>query len=173
VLVGPAGREDPTSALMARSPLPRGDLPGPRILGFLAGASMVRRAAFLAAGGFEPRFFLGGEDQLLAVDLESMGHKMVYLPEATVHHHPSAARDAGARRVLLARKELWFSWLRRPWPGALAATAGLLRRAPFDRAVAEGAVRAAAGLPWVLRRRRAVSAEVEQALRLVAMDRGA
>jgi GT2 family glycosyltransferase len=167
VLVGPSEREDATCALMARSPLPGGDLPGARVLGFLAGASMVRRSAFLAAGGFEPRFFLGGEEQLLAVDLESLGWKMVYLPEATVHHHPSAARDAAARRVLLARNELWFSWLRRPWASALSATAGVLRRAPFDRAVAEGAVRAAAGLVWVLRQRRPVPAELERAICLI------
>src|SRR5581483_5401490 len=59
VLVGTEDRLDPTCAAMAASPLPAPPgLPGAAILGFLAGASVVRRAAVLAAGGFEPRFFL-------------------------------------------------------------------------------------------------------------------
>jgi hypothetical protein len=34
---------------------------GPPLLVFLEGASVVRRDAFFEAGGFEPRFFIGGE----------------------------------------------------------------------------------------------------------------
>ena len=60
VLVGPEEREDPTSTQMAQSPLPRPlGFPGPPILGFLAGASLIRRDAFLRVGGFEPKLFLG------------------------------------------------------------------------------------------------------------------
>ena len=168
VLVGPGQREDPTCAEMARSPLARAaDLPGAPVLGFLAGASMVRRRAFLEAGGFEPRFFLGGEERLLAVDLASRGWSMAYVPEAVVHHHPSAARDAGGRRELLARNALWFTWLRRPWRSAVMETARILRRAAGDGAALRGVVRALGGLPWVARRRHVVPVEIEQALQLV------
>jgi GT2 family glycosyltransferase len=169
VLVGPGEREDPTCGAMAKSPLPpRPDLPGPPLLGFFAGASMVRRSAFLAAGGFEPRFFLGGEERLLAVDLASSGWAMAYLPDAVVHHHPSPARDAAGRRALLARNALWFAWLRRPWASALCATIKVLRTAGGDPAVLRGALQAAAGLGWIVGRRHVVTAEVERALRLVA-----
>jgi N-acetylglucosaminyl-diphospho-decaprenol L-rhamnosyltransferase len=169
VLVGPGQREDPTCAEMANSPLgPAPDLPGSPILGFLAGASMVRRRAFLDAGGFEPRFFLGGEERLLAVDLASRGWSMVYVADAVVHHHPSRVRDTNARRELCARNALWFTWLRRPWRSALGETARVLRRAAGDGAVLRGALRALAGLPWVARRRHVVPLEIERALRLVA-----
>lgn len=168
VLVGPAEREDPTCERMARSPLSRApDRPGSPILGFLAGASMVRRSAFLQVGGFEPRFFLGEEERLLAVDLAARGWSMAYLGEAVVFHHPSRARDAAGRRVLSARNALWFTWLRRPFVAALRETARLLRRAPRDRAVFRGALAALAGIPWVARSRRVVPAEVERDLRLV------
>lgn len=169
VLVGPEQREDPTCASMADSPLSvRGDLPGPPILGFLAGASMVRRRAFLSAGGFEPRFFLGGEERLLAVDLASEGWSMAYLPRATVHHYPSPARDLAARRALLARNALWFSWLRRPLRSALRTTAQVLGRAYADPAVLRGALSAVGGLSWIARNRHVVPEEVERALRRVA-----
>ncbi len=169
VLVGPGQREDPTCAEMAGSPLDAAaDLPGPPILGFLAGASMVRRRAFLEVGGFEPRFFLGGEERLVAVDLASRGWSMAYLADAVVFHHPSAARDMTARRELIARNALWFTWLRRPWGSALRETARILRRAAGDGAALRGVVRALAGMPWVARRRHVVPAEIERALRLVA-----
>src|SRR3954447_14869606 len=59
VLVGPENREDAVWAVLASSPLPREPgMPGPPLLGLLAGASIVRRSAFLEAGGFEPRFFI-------------------------------------------------------------------------------------------------------------------
>lgn len=48
VLVGPAEREDTVCAAMAASPLPSAGLPGRSVLGFLAGASVMRRSAFLS-----------------------------------------------------------------------------------------------------------------------------
>lgn len=60
VLVGADERLDPTCALMARSPLrPRSPLPGPALLGFLAGASMVRRSASIrvSAGPLTAQLF--------------------------------------------------------------------------------------------------------------------
>lgn len=169
VLIGPEEREDPVCAEMEHSPLSgRPGLPGPPILGFLAGASMVRRRPFLAEGGFDPRFFLGGEERLLAVDLATEGWWIVYLPEATVHHHPSPARDAAGRRALLARNELWFSWLRRPLGSALRVTGRILARACVDGDVRRGVLSAAEGISWVARDRCVVPVEVERALRLVA-----
>ena len=94
------------------SPLPRQPgMPGSSLLGFLAGASVVRRDVFLEAGGFEPRFFIGGEEELLAADLAARGHWLCYVPELVVHHHPSPVRDGQGRRLTTARNALWFTWL--------------------------------------------------------------
>src|SRR5689334_1184937 len=90
VLVGPEDKEDSICAELAHSPLPvEPGMPGPPLLGFMAGASVVRCSAFLAAGGFEPRFFLGGEEELLAADLVAAGWWLCYVPQLIVHHHPS------------------------------------------------------------------------------------
>jgi N-acetylglucosaminyl-diphospho-decaprenol L-rhamnosyltransferase len=169
VLVGAEERLDPTCARMACSPLPAVDgLPGRPILGFLAGASVVRRAPVLAAGGFEARLFLGGEEELLALDLAAAGWRLAYLPELVVHHHPSPRRDAAARRRLLLRNALWCTWLRRPLPNAVQRTVALLRahgRVDAELLRALGAT--ARGTRWVLRQRRALPASIVAALRLL------
>ncbi|GIE97522.1 glycosyltransferase family 2 protein [Paractinoplanes rishiriensis] len=74
VRVGADGRLDPVSAGMATAPLgwPAG-APGPAVLGFLSCSVIVRRDAFLAAGGFHPRLFVYGEESLLAMDLAAAG----------------------------------------------------------------------------------------------------
>ncbi|MEA2254407.1 MAG: hypothetical protein QOG35_452, partial [Solirubrobacteraceae bacterium] len=60
VLVGARERLDATCALMARSPLgTRPDLPGPRVLGFVACGAVVRRSAVLGVGGFDERYGIG------------------------------------------------------------------------------------------------------------------
>ncbi|HZR35445.1 MAG TPA: glycosyltransferase [Nevskia sp.] len=171
VLVGESGMEDPTCALMAASPLPSRDLPGPALLGLLAGATIFRRDAFLQVGGYQPRYFLGGEEALLALDLAAAGWSMAYLPSLCVHHHPSSRRDAAGRRRLLLRNALWTAWLRRPWGAAWRQTLRLYRAAPGGlawRAVAE----AAAGLPWVLANRRVVPPRVEALCRLLEESAG-
>ena len=115
ILVGPGNREDPICAELEQSPLPdEPDLPGYPLLGFLAGASVIRRSAFLEVGGFESRFFIGGEEELLALDLATRGWSLRYVPELVVHHHPSPNRDAVSRRWHLLRNALWSAWLRRP-----------------------------------------------------------
>ena len=71
---------------------------GPAVLGFLACAVVVRRDAFLAAGGFQPRLHVYGEEALLAMDLAAAGWLLSYAPELTVRHLPRpAGRDSGAR----------------------------------------------------------------------------
>jgi GT2 family glycosyltransferase len=165
VLVGADGHEDPTCTLMATSPLEGDpDCPGPRVLGFLAGAAVLRRAAFLAAGGFEPRFFLGGEEALLAIDLAARGWLLAYTPGVIAHHHPSPRRGPAAqRRQLLLRNALWCAWLRRSAPDAMRASLALLREHREQRLPATLA--ALAGVAWVVRHRRVAPAAVQRALR--------
>lgn len=168
ILVGAEEREDPICAEMAESPLPkRAELPGCPLMSFLAGASVVRRDAYLDAGGFEPRLFIGGEEELLAMDLLSRGWALRYLAELVVHHHPSRARDAHERRGLGIRNTLWTTWLRRPLPSAIRRSARLMERLPRDRVTVRGVAAAVAGLPWVLRERRVVPRDVEELLAMM------
>ncbi|HEX5272364.1 MAG TPA: glycosyltransferase family 2 protein, partial [Gemmataceae bacterium] len=168
VLVGADGREDPTCAVMERSPLPaEPGMPGRPLLGFLAGASVVRRSAFLEAGGFEPRFFIGGEEELLAADLAARGWWLCYVPELLVRHYPSPIRDGVTRRWVQTRNALWFAWMRRPLVSAVRRTVRMARSGRWDRTTLRGFGAAVAGLPWVLRRRRVLPAAVERGLRLL------
>ena len=166
VLVGPDARPDPISAEMAAAPLGTApDLPGPSILGFLACAAAVRRDAFLAVGGFEPRLHVYGEEALLALDLAAAGRGLAYVPELVVRHMPTpSGRDPAARRVRELRNDLLTAWLRLP--------AGMAVRAA-GRACGSGAGRAALAaaardLRWVLRHRRPVPPPVEAAVRTLA-----
>jgi len=174
IVVEPGGRADPIVAELESSPLPgRPDLPGPVLMSFLAGASMVRVRAFRACGGFSPRLWLGGEEELLAADLISAGHVLCYLPDAVVHHQPSSARDPRQRSFLSTRNALWFTWLRRPLPAAAGRTWELARTVPRDATSVRAFGAALAGLPWVLRARRPVPPHVESMIRLTEASRRA
>ncbi|MEV5498402.1 glycosyltransferase, partial [Nonomuraea fuscirosea] len=117
VLVGPEERLDPVSALMRDSPLGvEPDLPGPSVLGFLACGAVVRKEAFLEAGGFDDVIFFFGEEERLALDLAARGWGLAYVDSVVGHHHPSPARDHQARKSLAARNALLTALLRRPWP---------------------------------------------------------
>jgi GT2 family glycosyltransferase len=162
ILVEPGGREDPIVAELRESPVHGAAwLPGPALGSFLAGASVLRRQAFLEVGGFSERLWLGGEEELMAGDLVARGWELCYLPELTVHHQASRVRDPHRRRRDGIRNTLWTTWLRRPlWP-ALRRTGHLLRTVPRDRVTAGAVLEAARGLPWVLRERRVLPPEVE------------
>ena len=167
VLVGEHRREDPTNAMMASSPFPNTlGVRGSELLGLLGGACMMRRAAFLQAGGYHPRLFLGREEALLAVDLMTAGWHMAYVPDAVVCHHPSKMRDVHARRRLVVRNALWLAWLRRPAASAWRATRRWWAESRHDRSLLLNALDALRGAPWVLRERRVVPGDVETALRM-------
>lgn len=160
VLVGPQQHVDPTCEHMARSPVPSAGLPGPALIGFMAGAAVMRTRAFLEAGGYEPRFFLGAEEALLALDLQARGWAIVYAEDVVTHHHPSPSRDRRKRHILAARNGAWLAWMRLPWPTAWHQTVAPLRRAR-QAGVFWPALRAAlSGLPWALARREPVPPHV-------------
>jgi len=166
VLVGTQERLDPTCTAMATSPLDREpDLPGQSILGFVACGAVVRRDAFLAAGGFHRQFVVGGEEQLLAIDLAVAGWGLAYVDAIIAHHHPAPVRDHAARRRRMACNDLWTSWLRRPAHSAARQTLIALRAAARDPAARGGLLDALRGAGWVLRERRVVPAHLEAALR--------
>src|SRR5215211_5078552 len=169
VLAAPEQRLDPVCAEMAHSPLPSADdLPGPSVLGFIACGAVVRRSAFLEVGGFDVRLGVGGEEELLAVDLAAGGWGLAYVDEVVAVHHPSPSRDPSGRRRVQVRNALWSAWLRRPLGGAARQTAQLAALAVHQRGASSGLLLAVLGLPWVLRERRRVPDELEAALRTLA-----
>jgi GT2 family glycosyltransferase len=162
ILVEPGGAEDPIVAELRDSPVQGADwLPGPALGSFLAGASVLRRDAFLQVGGFSDRLWLGGEEELMAGDLAAAGWELCYLPELTVHHQASRLRDPHRRRHDGIRNTLWTTWLRRPLRPALRRTLQLLRTVPRDRVTARALLDAVAGIPWVLRERRVLPPHAE------------
>jgi GT2 family glycosyltransferase len=164
VLVGAEDRLDPTCAAMADSPLPRRrDLPGPAILGFLACGAVVRRFAFLDAGGFPEGFGVGGEEAPLALALAGLGWDLAYVERVLAHHHPSSRRTPYRRQVTERRNELWTAWTRLPTGAALVESWRLLQRGRHDPAARAGAVEALRGLPLVLGDRRPVPRRVVRA----------
>jgi N-acetylglucosaminyl-diphospho-decaprenol L-rhamnosyltransferase len=164
VLVGDEERLDPTCRAMAGSPLRDPGVPGRPVLGFIACGSVVRRSAFLSVGGFEPRFGVGGEEELLAVDLAAAGWSLAYMEDVVAHHHPSAQRDAELRQRTVVRNRLWTAWLRRPAGPALRETIRALRQSARDRHAAAGLADALRGWPWVLANRKQISPELEARL---------
>lgn len=165
VLVGPEERLDPTCAEMSRSELPRGGLPGPGLLGFIACGAVVRRSAFLAAGGFHERLGIGGEEELLALALSEAGHGLAYAEQIRAYHHPCGQRDPAARRRTVLRNGLWAAWLRRRPTSATLRTLRLLAGYTRDPRAALGALDALRGARWVLRDRRPITAELDRSIR--------
>ena len=167
IQVGPERLEDPVRTLMRSSPLPADPgLPGPRVLGFVACGSVVRRSAYLATGGFSPLIFFLGEESVLAQDMTAAGWVLCYVEDVVAHHHPAAGVGRAGRRRLQARNWLLSSWLRRPARSALRDTAHLLRRAG-DPELRGALVDAAVRLPAVRADRRRLPAHVENDLRLL------
>lgn len=169
LLIEPDLRLDPVCEMMAASPLPRcGALPGPPILGFLACASVVRRRAFVAAGGFHAQYGIGGEEELLAIDMADGGWALCYVDELVAYHAPGKiGRDHYRRRAVEMRNKLWTAWLRRPVPEAASITCRAVARNAGDVAAWHGLTEAMKGLSWVRRERRIASMPVRQQLRML------
>ncbi len=163
ILVGRERRTDPTCGQMARSPLASEGLPGRRLAAFMAGAVVMRADAFRAAGGYEPRLFLGAEEYLMALDLMTLGWDIVYCPEVVICHEPSRSRDRTRRASHLLRNRLWISWMRLPLAMALQESLRLVAEARTE-GPHTGALREfATGLPWALARRRVLPPRVLEA----------
>jgi hypothetical protein len=128
---------------------------------------VLRTDAFRAAGGFHPRLWLGGEEELLAADPAANGWWLTYADDLTAHQYPSVVRDPTLRRRHGIRNTLWFTWLRRPAGPALRRTLHLARTVPRDTASLHAFAEAAAAIPWLLRERRVLPPPVEDRLRLL------
>jgi GT2 family glycosyltransferase len=98
---------------------------------------LVRRAAWAAAGGFDPHQWMYAEDLDLGWRLSRAGWRTRYVPAARVHHHESAA----TAQAWTDRTERWvwstYGWMLRRRGPALTRTvaavnvAGALGRAAW------------------------------------------
>ncbi len=169
VIVGEPGTEDPACQAM-RQASPGKHAAGIPIAYFMAGACMMRTAAFLDAGGYHARYFIGAEESLLALDLAARGWMLWYCDDLIVHHKPSPVnRDAQTRRKFVMRNRLWTVFLRRSLRCALHAVAQYARLARTDAVARAALTEAIAGLPWILRERRTLPPQLER--RIAAFDR--
>ena len=167
IVVGPEQSPDPISTEMAASPLLDTEpLPGTRLLSFMGGACVVRRDAFLSVGGYDRRFFIGGEEETLAWPLAKAGWDMRYQPDVVMHHHPSLANYTRLRHYGV-RNTLWNAWLHRPLRSAVRYSAFIVASSPKNGDLARGVWMAMRGLPWVVRSRVPVARELDAELRLL------
>lgn len=146
------------------------DLVGREIFSACAAAALYRRAAVLAAGGFDEDFFCYMEDVDLGFRLRLLGHGARSVPDAVVHHVGSAssAGDGGAAVYLGHRNRVWTHVANMPGP-LLAASLPLhffltilggfvLAARGHGAAFVRGTAAAIAGLPRAWRKRRRVQA---------------
>jgi GT2 family glycosyltransferase len=165
VRLGEAQRPDPVCHDMESSPLGRVSGSYPRVLGFIACGAVMRRSAYLEAGGFHPRFGIGGEEELLALDLATRGWQLAYASQVVARHFPSPARDITARRAIVTRNALWVSWLRDAPRDIGSRTGRALSWAGSADAARTGMLAALAGLPWIRRERHRLPPAVAAARR--------
>jgi GT2 family glycosyltransferase len=162
VLTGGNRLPDPICRQLAASPLARWPgLPGPRVLGFLACGAVVRREAFLAAGGFHPRFGIGGEEELLAIDLAVRGWSCCYVPEVVAIHEPAPRSSSRAREVRQVRNALWTVALRRPARPLVRRIVDTLASPSAKGRRGAAAAAAVRGLGFLVAERRVVPPHVE------------
>lgn len=104
----------------------------PSLIDAVSGAClMVHRHAFAAASGFDPRFFMYGDDLDLQRRLADAGWRTLYVPAAQVWHHK---RQSSRQRPLRTRFEFYRSMWRYyakhhvsdPWPLRAAVLGGIL-----------------------------------------------
>ncbi|HEX5535451.1 MAG TPA: glycosyltransferase [Actinomycetales bacterium] len=172
LVVEPGGALDPVCRLMHDSPLDEVTGVGPRVLGFMACAAVVRREVYLDVGGFHPRFGVGGEEQLLAIDIERAGWDCAYAGAVVAHHLPGHGAPRPRRQQIIVRNALWTAWLRLSARNGLREVGIQLRDAvgcdaSTRAARLAGVGEALLGMPWVARERTRVPAAMEEQLALL------
>jgi GT2 family glycosyltransferase len=167
VIVEPGGRPDPIVADFHDSPLPSTPA-GKCVLGFLACGSVVRRSAFLMADGFHPLLHVGGEEELLAIDMVSRGWLLVHSPAVIAHHEPAPEEtDRPDRRARMMRNRALISVMRRPHRRTAARVLRMASSALVDGRARQTLLETFAAFPTAIGNRRRVDAVVEAQLSLL------
>jgi len=108
----------------------KGDAPaeGFDAFSFPEGACMIRRAAYLEAGGFFEPYFLASSEVDLGVRLQANGWEVRYFPQAAFDHMKadSERQSSEVNLYYRIRNHLWYIWLRFPTDVAIRRTVGYL-----------------------------------------------
>lgn len=169
VIVGDGECVDPACQAM-RACRDTDGMPGVPIVYFMAGACVMRKRAFLEAGGYDARYFLGAEEALLSLDLAARGWRLWYCDDVVIRHRPcEQSRNPDARRRLVLRNRLWTALLRYSLGSACRTLLRYARAAAQDRIARVALLDAMRGLPWIVRERRPIPRELE----MRALDLGA
>jgi N-acetylglucosaminyl-diphospho-decaprenol L-rhamnosyltransferase len=167
ILVGDEQRLDPISQEMAESPVPdRHGLPGAVLLSFMAGAVAVRTVAYKEVGGYDPRFFIGGEEETLSFKLAKAGYEMRYITDLVMHHYPSLANAAHLRAYGM-RNTLVNAWLHRPLRSALRWTVFTLADTPKNLDFVRGLALTMRATSWIVRERAPMGSQLDDDLAML------
>lgn len=98
------------------------------VFGFSGGAAVLRTLAVKAVGGFDANLFMYYEDTDLSWRLRLAGWRIVYVPDAVVHHRHAASSDPASRMFAFHTERNRLLTLARhaPAPFALTCTARFL-----------------------------------------------
>jgi len=86
-----------------------------------AACVLVRRAAFDAVGGFDPRFFMYMEDVDLCAELARAEYRLRYVPDATVRHQWGASTSKDPASMVRHAYESRVAYFAKHHPGWRAA----------------------------------------------------
>ncbi len=112
---------------------PPGPSGPPRLSGFACGAALlVRRADYLALGGFDPAYVIYHEDVELAWKAWRTGRRVLHVPAAVVLHKGGAlmGRPDSPRRLYLSQRNRLRNLLKHR--GAVGLVSGLAISLGFD-----------------------------------------
>lgn len=147
------------------------DTPRP-VFGASAAAAVIRRRAFLEAGGLDEDYFIYGEDVDLSFRLQLLGYPCLYLPHAVAHHRVRATVGLGSplsvylssRNSLTTTLKDYPPWLlRRAWAHVVGCTVLntiVLSARGHGPLVVRGLRDALLGGGRLLKKRRAVQARI-------------
>ena len=138
-------------------------------MSFMGGACLVRVSAYREVGGYDPEFFIGGEEETLAFKLARARWHMRYFPDLVMHHYPSVA-NAPRLRAYGMRNTLWNAWIHRRFRSAVRYTGFILADTPKNQDWIKGLMLAIRGIPWVLRRRDPLPVDLDDALTVLNDD---
>lgn len=97
---------------------------------------LIPRPIWLALGGFDPAFFMYGEEADLCLRARRMGARPLVTPEATIVHHGGASETARAGKMIRLLKAK-ATLIDRHWPRpAVDAGQWLLMLWPLSRMIA-------------------------------------
>ena len=171
ILVKQQAYVDPISVEMAASPLPEtAGIPGQVLMSFMGGACLVRVSAYQEVGGYDPEFFIGGEEETLAFKLARARWHMRYFPDLVMHHYPSVA-NAPRLRAFGMRNTLWNAWIHRRFRSAVRYTGFILADTPKNQDWIKGLTLTIRGIPWVFRRRDPLPVDLDDALTVLERRR--